>query len=117
MSTREVIEDLLSRIPGPYAICLSYHPELSIRGTLHKYGNKGMVTDYAKSMRAAYTMAGYLDEAAAVKVIDATVDEIVDAMDLTGHVANLYERRSHDQNGSTGSRTERTLLAGGNDQG
>ena len=45
-----VIQDMLSRIPGPYAICLSYHPDLPIRVTVHKYGNKEMVEDYERKI-------------------------------------------------------------------
>lgn len=95
-----VIHDMLSRIPGPYAICLSYHPDLSIRGTIHKYGNKTMVEDYAQCMRQAYTLAGHDAEANEVKVIDATEGEIVRCFEYTGSVAKLYEEKLHGISGS-----------------
>ena len=95
MTTAEVVRDMLSRIPGPYAICLSYHPDLEIRGTLHKYGSKVMVKDYAACIRQAYTLAGYADEAAAVKVINATEEEIVRCLEYTGSVAKLYEEKEN----------------------
>ena len=113
MTTAEVVRDMLSRIPGPYAICLSYHPDLGIRGTLHKYGSKVMVEDYAACMHQAYSLAGYADEAAAVKVVDATEEEIVRCLEYTGSVAKLYEEKENGILGGTTLRRDGARESGG----
>ena len=88
-----IVDDMLDRIPGPYAICMDYHPALPIRGTVLKYGNQRVIEDYAAAMRQAYCLQGFTTMSAQIVTFTATREEINHVMECTGYVAALYEEK------------------------
>ena len=88
-----VIEDILDRIRGPYAICMDYHPGEEIKATALKYGNAAEIEEYARSMRECYTQHGMPEEAASIITFQATKEEIIRAFEYTGSVAAIYESK------------------------
>ena len=93
MSTAEYVSDMLSRVKAPYAICMSYHPHLPIKGTLLKYGSYDTVKAYTEYMRKRYAESGYQGEADEIVCFIADEGEIIRAMECTGIVADIFERK------------------------
>ena len=74
------------------SIAFSYHPELSIRGTLHKHGESSLVEAWAATARKAYLAAGFTKEASEIITINSVSEsDIQRCIDRTGYVAILYE--------------------------
>lgn len=88
-----VIEDILDRVRGPYAICMEYHPGEKIRASALKYGNAAEIEEYACAIRECYRQHGMPEEAASIITFQATKEEIVRAWETTGSVAAIYESK------------------------
>ena len=93
MSTAEYVSDMLSRVKAPYAIAMSYHPHLPIRGTLLKYGSYETIKAYTAYLRKQYEENGYQGEAEEIVCFIANEGEIIRAMECTGSVADIFERK------------------------
>lgn len=77
-----------------YSVAFSYHPDLSIKGTLHKYGHLDYIHSWADNTRRVYRESGFHEEANEIVVMDGISQEEIDnCINFTGYVAGLYERK------------------------